>query len=112
MTVLHFLRQQIEWGVWFGNVVAGVVVAVVVTVAWKWKVKGWVNDAIRRHFERHRAIQMQRDEARHKELTEQAERHHAEHMAASAPKTRAKKAAVAKKAPAAKVAKAAKKRTR
>jgi hypothetical protein len=44
--VWHFLFQQIQWGNWFGNVVAGVVVFVVVDVCWQLFAKKWVKEAI------------------------------------------------------------------
>ncbi len=44
----HFLFTQIQLTTWFGNVVAGVVVFVVVDVCWQLFLKKWVTDALHR----------------------------------------------------------------
>ena len=55
--VWHFLFQQVQWTNWFGNVVAGVVVFVVVDVCWQLFLKKWVKEAVarvhREELERH-----------------------------------------------------------
>ena len=42
----HFLYQQAQLTNWFGNVVAGVVVFLVVDVCWQLFLKKWVKEAI------------------------------------------------------------------
>ena len=46
--VWHFIYSQIQLTNWFGNVVAGVVVFIVVDVCWQWFLKRWVTDALHR----------------------------------------------------------------
>ena len=49
----HWLYQQVQLDIWFGNIVAGVVTWATLTGLWKWKVKGWVNEAVARHLTVH-----------------------------------------------------------
>ena len=74
--VWHFLYGQIQLQNWFGNVVAGVVVFVLVDICWQLFLKKWVKRAIaeihREELARH-----------HREVVEPLmEKHHAEHLAA------------------------------
>ena len=46
--VWHFLYTQIQLTTWFGNVVAGVVVFVVMDVCWQWFLKRLVKNALQR----------------------------------------------------------------
>ena len=59
----HWLYQQVQINVWFGNIVAGIVVFIVMDVAWRWKVKGWVNEFVHKHFAHHREIQSEMHDA-------------------------------------------------
>ena len=56
-TVWHFLYGQVQLPNWFGNVVAGVAVFLVVDVCWQLFLKKWVKEAIakihREELERH-----------------------------------------------------------
>jgi hypothetical protein len=53
----HFLAAQVHPGNWFGNIVAGVVVFVIVDVCWQSFAKKWVKAALakihREELERH-----------------------------------------------------------
>jgi hypothetical protein len=42
----HFLAVQVHPGNWFGNIVAGVVVFVIVDICWQSFAKKWVKEAI------------------------------------------------------------------
>lgn len=45
--VWHFIYQQVQLDNWFGNVVAGVVVFIVMDVCWQTFLKKWVTKIIR-----------------------------------------------------------------
>ena len=82
----HFLYTQIQLTNWFGNVVAGVVVFVVVDVCWQLFLKKWVKAEIAKiHAEELRKHQIKVEahaERLHKEVLDQAENHHQSHLAA------------------------------
>ena len=83
--VWHFLYNQIQLTNWFGNVVAGVVVFVLVDVCWQLFAKKWVKKAIaeihREELARHhRDVVKPEADARHAELFEQAAKHHKAHL--------------------------------
>jgi len=82
----HFLYTQIQLTTWFGNVVAGVVVFVVVDICWQLFLKKWLKKALaqihREELERHhREVVKPEADARHQEALQLARDHHAEHLA-------------------------------
>jgi hypothetical protein len=84
-TTRHFLAAQAQPIVWWGNIVAGVVVFVVVDVCWNLFAKKWVKKAIaeihREELARHhRDVVKPEADARHAELFEQAAKHHKAHL--------------------------------
>jgi hypothetical protein len=108
----HFIAAQVHPGVWFGNIVAGVFVFVVVDICWQL----WLKKPVERWFEKrhenslakhHRDVVEPLMTAQHLQVLAQAEQHHREHMDRLPPKRVAKKAVkkVAKKSPPTKRAK-------
>ena len=69
----HWLYRQIQLDNWFGNIVAGVVAFLIMDVAWRWKIKGWANEVLHRHFHHHREIQAEKADERHADLTQLVE---------------------------------------
>jgi hypothetical protein len=100
----HFVAGQVHPGNWFGNIVAGVVVFLVIDVCWRLFAKKLVTNAIRKiHAEEiarhHREVVKPEADARHKAAMQLARRHHHEiheHLDVVAP--RPKKVTVVKKA--------------
>jgi hypothetical protein len=81
----HFLAGQVHPGNWFGNIVAGVVVFIVVDVCWQAFLKKWVARGLARihraELERHHAeVVKPLLEAQHKEVLNQAKQHLDEQM--------------------------------
>ena len=79
--VWHFLYQQVQLDSWFGNVVAGVVVFVVVDICWQLFLKKWVKEGLAKvHAEalkiHHEKVVRPELDARHNEIIDQQERHH------------------------------------
>jgi|ERR1035437_73236 hypothetical protein len=82
----HFLYNQVQLTNWFGNVVAGVAVWFVVTLLWKWFVKRWITEAVRKiHAEElarhHREVVLPILTKNHNEALKLAKEHHAFHIA-------------------------------
>lgn len=108
----RFLFLQVHPVIWWGNIVAGVVVFIVINICWQWFLKKWVKAGLSKLHRKdlathHEEVVKPLLEAQHKAVLEQAAKHHDEHMLklseALAPKRRApavKK--VAAKKPAAK----------
>ena len=91
----HWLFQQVQLGVWFGNIVAGVVVFCVVSLFWP-KVRHAIERFAKRHLANLRAEIHAKLDAQHKEKMEQAERHHQEKTAQAERHHKAQLAAIRK----------------
>ena len=92
----HFLFVQVHPGVWWGNIVAGLFVFVVVNICWQWFLKKWVHKflavALKRHHDKvvqpvldaHHEEQVRLAEVHHAAQMKLAKKHHEEHLAAIA----------------------------
>jgi flagellar biosynthesis/type III secretory pathway M-ring protein FliF/YscJ len=79
----HFLAGQVHPGNWFGNIVAGVVVFIIIDVCWRLFAKKFVTQALRKiHAEEiarhHREVVKPEADARHREALRLARQHQTE----------------------------------
>ena len=82
----HFLYTQIQLTTWFGNIVAGVVTFLVLTICWP-RFRHLVQRAVgvtklHEQAERHHKERTEQAEQHHKDALRLARQHHAEHLEA------------------------------